>query len=232
MEENIPLSPPDEEREKRVIKTVVCGAAGVGKSSILNRLHHNEFKSQMESTIGVAFVIHTLKTQDSEWIKYQIWDTSGQERFKGVIFKTYVANAKIFIFVFDLCNRYTYEEIPSWLVESGWGNNPKIIGYLIANKSDMNCHRQVSRDEAEHFALDHKLHYVELSAKTGDNVQSAFLQITDHVNALEKVVQFESKGSESIFFSNPTSITGVNEPKKHKKKSCKCFPRRKQHIII
>lgn len=52
--------------------------------------------------------------------------------------------------------------------------NPNTVIMLIGNKNDLEKNRQVSREEAEKFAQDNDLFFLETSAKSSENVEQAF----------------------------------------------------------
>lgn len=57
---------------------------------------------------------------------------------------------------------------------------------LIGNKSDLEKNRQVSREEAEKFAQDNDLFFLEASAKSADNVEQAFEKTAE---AIQRKIQ-------------------------------------------
>lgn len=65
-----------------VLKMVFVGDSGVGKTNILHVFSHNQFNINSKSTIGVDFVMKTVRFRDLH-LKLQIWDTAGQERYKS-----------------------------------------------------------------------------------------------------------------------------------------------------
>jgi small GTP-binding protein len=67
----------------RIVKVVVLGDSGVGKSSIVMRFVTNNFKVNNEPTIGAAFMTKTITVEGST-VSYQIWDTAGQERYHSI----------------------------------------------------------------------------------------------------------------------------------------------------
>ena len=147
-------------------KIIFVGDAGVGKTTIINRINDNEFQSSYDATIGVDFWPKKINFRGNE-ITLQIWDTAGQERYRGLI-PSYVRNSSIVFIVFDITNRKTFESIPKWieLIKSIEKNN---ILVLIGNKEDLKEKREVEKKEGEDLAKENEMHYYELSAKNYNN---------------------------------------------------------------
>merc|ERR1712037_239339 len=101
-----------------------------------------------------------------EKIKLQIWDTAGQERFRAVT-RSYYRGAAGALLVYDVTRRSTYNHLSSWLTDARNLTNPNTVIFLIGNQSDL---------EAQQFADENGLMFVEASAKTGENVEDAFLE--------------------------------------------------------
>jgi small GTP-binding protein len=66
------------------IKVIVVGDSGVGKSSILFRFVNDEFNEFSEATLGAAFVSKVHTYGQDKFIRFQIWDTAGQEKYKSI----------------------------------------------------------------------------------------------------------------------------------------------------
>ena len=147
-------------------KIIFVGDAGVGKTTIINRINDNEFQSAYDATIGVDFWPKKINFRGNE-ITLQIWDTAGQERYRGLI-PSYVRNSSIVFIVFDITNRKTFESIQKWieLIKSIEKNN---ILVLIGNKEDLKEKREVEKKEGEDLAKENEMSYFELSAKRDNN---------------------------------------------------------------
>lgn len=154
-------------------KFILIGSSGVGKTAILKRLVENTFSSDSQSTIGVEFDSTTVDV-DGQQIKLQIWDTAGQERFRSIA-KAYFRNAVGVILVFDITERKTFEEVNMWLNDVHSLCDPAAAVLLVGNKSDLEDSRVITLAEAENFAKNHQLTYLETSALNGSNVTEAFL---------------------------------------------------------
>jgi small GTP-binding protein len=156
-------------------KFIIIGSSGVGKTCLLKRLIEGTFTEDSASTIGVEFDSLILNI-DNRKVKLQIWDTAGQERFRSIS-KTYYRNAVGVILVFDLTDRKSFDALTSWLNDVHALCDSNAVIQLIGNKSDLGARRVVTMVEAESFARQHQMGYMEASAKLGENVRDAFVRV-------------------------------------------------------
>lgn len=167
-----------------VLKIVLIGDGGVGKTAIRERYLGKGFKSQYLLTIGADFAMRDDMVNGSG-IRYQIWDLAGQQRFDAVR-EVYYKGCVGALLVYDVTRPDSYFNTPKWINEL-WANNGRgrVPIVVVANKIDM---RELSDDtvspeqgrvftnrlskltQAEGF----ECHYIETSAKTGINIQNAF----------------------------------------------------------
>ena len=155
-----------------ILKYIVIGEAGVGKSSVTERFTKGNF-SDKGPTVGVEFDKAIINVNDIP-VKLQIWDTSGSERFKSVT-RGYYRGAAGGLLVYDISRRSTFSKIGTWLADARTNTNPHTAFILIGNKSDLEEEREVSYEEAKDFATENNLEFIECSAKNGLNVEEAFL---------------------------------------------------------
>ena len=160
---------------------IVIGETGVGKSSLLQNFANGDFQESTQSTVGIDF--HTKYVIiDKHNFKLQLWDTAGQERFKAVI-RPYFRNAVGAILVFDLTNSSTFTALPE-LIEDvrDFHKEGLPLFMLVGNKSDDSAEREVLASDALEFATSNNIvNYLETSAKTGDNIEQVFHQLTRKV---------------------------------------------------
>ena len=83
-----------------LLKFIIIGEAGTGKSCLLHHFIHNQFKDQSAHTIGVEFSSRLIKIGNKS-VKLQLWDTAGQERFRSVT-RSYYRGAAGAILVYDI----------------------------------------------------------------------------------------------------------------------------------
>jgi small GTP-binding protein len=146
-----------------LVKCVLVGDSGVGKSCLLLRLVDDTFSSSYMSTIGVDFKLQSALTERLR-VKMQIWDTAGQERFLSVT-TSYYRGAFVIAVVVDLTDRETFASVQRWmsLIQQHASDNVSVL--LIGNKADIVESRDVSRAEMETLAATFDCPYVETSAK-------------------------------------------------------------------
>jgi len=109
-------------------------------------------------------------------VKLQIWDTAGQERFRSVT-RSYYRGASGALLVYDIANRESYNAVTNWLADARSLASPNIIIILCGNKKDLDEQRQVTFLEANRFAQENDLMFLETSAATGESVTESFFEM-------------------------------------------------------
>jgi Ras-related protein Rab-11A len=160
-------------------KVIIIGPGAVGKTSIINRFVNDQFDLKYKFTIGVDFLTKTLEYKPSKLAKLQIWDIGGQERFK-FLHRGYYDGAMGALLLFDLSRENTFSEMKNWLSEMRSIINHDIPVVIIGNKSDLipEIGLVIDRNEIDKYVKKEGCIYIETSAKTGDNVENAFIELT------------------------------------------------------
>lgn len=189
-------------------RVILIGDSRVGKTSLLYRLKTKSGQlPSTTTTIGIDFHTTTLQVNDTT-VNFQLWDTAGQEDFKSIT-TSFFRNAVAGLLVFDVTNRNSFYHLHKWISETKANSHPEhgIVLLLVGNKADLDTQREVSYDEAECFASQNNMNYIETSAKNGTNVHEAAVEMT-------KMLLSQIEGGELVGIrplSDSTSATpGLN----------------------
>ena len=160
-------------------KVILIGDSAVGKSSILCKYADKEFRNSHISTIGVDFKIATIKVGLKK-VKLQIWDTTGQERFKTIIRSFFRGVQGVFL-VFDITDKSTFDNLSYWVEELNRycpeDSSCKKTIFVIGNKIDLEEKRTVSYDDANEYAKSIGARYFETSAKENIRISDIFYNL-------------------------------------------------------
>jgi small GTP-binding protein len=156
-----------------LIKLIIIGEAGSGKSCLLHHFIHNKFREHSQHTIGVEFASRTISVGEKR-IKLQLWDTAGQERFRSVT-RSYYRGAAGALLVYDITNRASFATLDRWLGDAKALGSPHLITVLVGAKNDKEEDRQVTWHEASRWASERDIHYIEASSLNDFQTELPFL---------------------------------------------------------
>ncbi len=159
-------------------KLVLLGDPAVGKTSLVYRFIENRFRTDYKSTLGVNLLKKDVVC-DGKLISLQIWDLGGQQSFRSLR-KLYLEGSNGGLLIFDMTNPKSFEDIEEWLndFKKMRGDQPLI---LIGNKSDLTDKIAVQKEVAKKYAEENKLDLIITSAKSGEGVEEAFLDLTKDI---------------------------------------------------
>jgi small GTP-binding protein len=155
----------------------MLGDAAVGKTSLTLRFISGFFLDDLKLTIGVDFYSKTTNFKNKK-VKLQIWDFGGEQRFRFLLHQ-YCKGANAAFFLYDITNRLSLDHLPDWtqIIREHAGDIPIM---LIGSKVDLKEFRAVTREEGILAAKKYNLStFIELSSKTGENVEKSFDVITE-----------------------------------------------------
>jgi len=189
-------------RKKTLLKVIILGDSGVGKTSLMNQYVNKKFSNQYKATIGADFLTKEVLVDD-RLITMQIWDTAGQERFQSLGVAFY-RGADSCVLVFDVNVAKTFENLDSWrdefLIQAGPRDPDNFPFVVLGNKIDLES-RVVSQKRAVAWCqAKGNVPYFETSAKEAINVEQAFQIIAR--NALKQ------DSEEDIYLPDTIDVSG------------------------
>lgn len=196
-------------------KTSVCWITGLGwgGGSMGPSRKKTKIKRQKDKKVlGVPFTL-------------QLWDTSGQERYKCVA-STYYRGAQVMIIAFDVNNIGSFSHVRQWLEDLLGDSDPTaVLLFLVGMKKDLSSPAQYSQMEGDALKLAREIsaEYWAVSSLTGENVNQFFFRVASLAFENSILAELENSGSTSQIgqlvrisggFSNP------RRPSKKKQSSC------------
>ena len=99
----------------KTCKVVLLGESGVGKTCIIARFINNTFEDNIISTTGTSYAGKNMTFDEfnGKTIKFEIWDTAGQEKYRALT-KIFYKDAGVAILVYDITRKESFEEIKNY----------------------------------------------------------------------------------------------------------------------
>jgi len=161
--------------ETLLIKVVLLGNSGVGKTNIALKFTEDKFSENAPSTIVVSLKPKTLTFPGGTVFKVNVWDTAGQEKYRSIS-SMYYRDAQAAILVYDCTYRPSFEALQEWINEIN-NNSLKennVILIIAGNKCDLIEKEEVSLEEAKSYAESINALFFMTSAKFGTNIIEMF----------------------------------------------------------
>lgn len=232
-----------------VWKVVFLGESSVGKTSIITRYTTGQFLRD-NATIGVAFISRQLKLSSEHTVQLEIWDTAGQERYRSLN-AMYYRNTDVAIIVFDLSkfnSDITFSAIDTWIEElCKYSNNTssksvhgipngddKLNIVIVGNKMDIleeNDDVLAIRQQMLQYLENRKIQnydnlvikYLEVSAKTGENVSNLFENIIIDLIPKNKLYSNDNTNGEDHINNNIVSLDNKSKRDRYiSNQQCNC----------
>ena len=161
------------------VKVVLLGEPGVGKTCIINRFSYDKYDDRTPSSISAQFITKTIDfTNINKSIRYEIWDTAGQEKFHSLA-KIFYKDAKVICLVYDITSKETFEKMKSYWYEQEvlLNTEGQSIFVVVGNKFDLYENRQVKDEDALEFAKSIRAIFQYTSAKNASGINELFNNI-------------------------------------------------------
>ncbi|KAL6929531.1 hypothetical protein ACO0SA_000934 [Hanseniaspora valbyensis] len=150
------------DRRKNILKIIILGDSGVGKTSLIQRYVNKKYTQQYKATIGADFSTKEVELEDINGGKataaLQIWDTAGQERFQSLGVAFY-RGADCCVLVYDVTNEKSFARLKTWrddfLLNSNVSNPESFPFVILGNKMDVDdSKKQVTTKQASDFVAE------------------------------------------------------------------------------
>ena len=221
----------------KTVKVVLLGEAGVGKTCIISQFISGVFDPDTISSLSAQFISKTIEFKDiNKIIKFDIWDTAGQEKFRALA-KIFYKDAKVICLVYDITSHKSFEALKDFWYEQQTKLNVDgdPIYAVVANKNDLYESQQVDEAEAKEFAKSINGIFQSTSAKSNSGIATLFDNVghryfdpnfnTNEIESKEKQEYQKKKNEKAQKKTQPQLQTrGVkldsNKTKPQKKGGC------------
>ena len=158
-------------------KVVLLGESGVGKTSIINQFVDETFLEDQQSTSGATFSTKLVTCSGGKQIKFDIWDTAGQEKYRSLT-KMFYKDAAAAILVYDITREESFNELKNYWIGQIKDNSPKkIVLAIAANKSDLFENEAVDESKGRELAKEVNAIFKLTSAKNQSGIDDLFVTI-------------------------------------------------------
>ena len=161
-----------------ILKVVLIGESGTGKTSIIQRFSYNLFDANCASSISSQYISKIIELKDiNQTLKFDIWDTAGQEKYRSMA-KLFFKDAKIILFVYDITSLNSFNELKNyWISQVQQNCEPNALLGVVANKNDLYNIQQVPKEEGLKLADEIGAIFQMTSAKSGLGIHNLFENI-------------------------------------------------------
>ncbi len=157
---------------EKIFKIMVAGEGAVGKTTLLLKYVSGSFVANTAMTIGIQFHVKNIKFDGVDY-SLALWDLGGQDRFRFML-PNYTKGARGALLLYDMTRMHTLDTLADWVTICRTHNKTMPI-LLCGTKADLENERSVQADYAKTYLQPLNLFdHLELSAKTGQNVEQAF----------------------------------------------------------
>ena len=204
-------------------KVVLVGESGVGKTSIITQFIDQTFQEDMQSTTGGTFSTKSVVCDGGKILKFEIWDTAGQEKYRSLTAMFY-KDANAAVMVYDVTRKDSFEEVKNYWMNQIKDNSPEnIILAIAANKSDLIEHEAVDEESARNYAKENNCIFMTTSAKNSEGINGLFEEIAKKYTGASSVKIKEEDGDEPQNAEEQKNTVKIENPSKAQKPKKKGF---------
>ena len=183
-------------------RLIFIGDSKVGKTQIINKYNNSLYQEEYLPTYCVDFQIKPIKINGKK-VNIHCIDTLGSMDFIPNTGTLFIQKTDAFIYVFDLTSRESLYNLQDYIniIKTALTDSKKIINekiiYFVGNKCDLVMYRQVEENEGRLEANKYGAKYMEVSAKTGINIDKLFNSIIQDITTKKDEISINSNSIDS-----------------------------------
>ena len=183
-------------------RLIFIGDSKVGKTQIINKYNNSLYQEEYLPTYCVDFQIKPIKINGKK-VNIHCIDTLGSMDFTPNTGTLFIQKTDAFIYVFDLTSRESLYNLQDYIniIKTALTDSEKIINekiiYFVGNKCDLVMYRQVEENEGRLEANKYGAKYMEVSAKTGINIDKLFNSIIQDITTKKDEISINSNSIDS-----------------------------------
>ena len=185
-----------------MVKFIIVGDSGVGKSQIIIRFVHDKFDKAHGATLSCEYGLKHIIYNNTDYL-VQIMDTAGQEQFKSIT-RGYYKESAVAIVVYDITDELSFNNIKDWLEDCKNLAPSKTLLVLIGNKIDKEEERAITKEMGEEFATENGMLFFETSALSGIGIENVFQKCVENI---------DKRINEGFYDLNDMSGNGIKKMK-------------------
>ena len=206
-------------------KIIIIGDTCVGKTAILSKYLKGVFPTSPLSTVAAEFATKIIQIKEGGYIKAQIWDTAGEEKYKSITFHHYKKSVGGLI-VYDITKRSSFDNVKNWYNDLiSLGEKGCIIA-LVGNKLDLvernERKREVSYEEAQAYAEDNHMLFFETSAYNGNNINDIFEELLQTIYTERRKIPELKERDKMLENQNIINLKDKKEKNQNINDDCEC----------
>ena len=208
-------------------KIIIIGDTSVGKTALLSKYLKGVFPTSPLSTVATEFATKIIQIKEGGYIKAQIWDTAGQEKYKSITFHHYKKSVGGLI-VYDITKRSSYDNVKNWYNDLITLGEKGCIIALVGNKLDLiernERKREVSKSEAQAYADENHMLFFETSAYNGNNINDIFEELLQTIYTERRKIPELKERDQILESQNIINLKNQKERNKNETSNdeCKC----------
>ena len=204
------------------VKVVLLGESGVGKTSIISQFTSNKFNPRCATSVSAQFISKIIEFPEyQKTIKFDIWDTVGQEKYRSLA-KIFYKDAKIIIFVYDITTEFSFKALKEfWYKETINNADNEPILALVANKIDLYQEQIIKNDVGRAYADEINAIFQTTSALSNSGITNLFDHLGKKIILPDYDYKADDKEAKENFLKKQSEEKQGNFPYKKEDKGVK-----------